>query len=406
MRRHSSGRAAGAALRASLLAAGLVYPCGEAMAQQAAAPIEAERAPVEQAPGRARGLRGGAPLFHLGARDGALRTSRFGWTTSATTDVFGLGGGPFADDDEHASMSFSLAPRYSFVRTKEHWAWVGTDITLALELTDSDIPGAAPSLAGGYTAGEDAVTLADLPLHAAYSYTFFQDDKGLALLGGPRLGVAFPTSPASQNIGAYARTRLGLGVLGNVPLLEGAWLNAVFFSAGGGWEHLFSQATTPVNGDIRITRQGTSGEVFPDDELSGRFLERDRLSAGLSLWINVWGDLSVGTTWGLGAGFRDAPRDDDCVVTSTGCAPVEPHGSSAATRAYTAFGVSLSYPAADIAWFELGYDNTAPTLAENGQRSSVFHSPGAQLYLAMTLFLDSLYAEATAPPAEQQAAAR
>ncbi|WP_437997151.1 hypothetical protein WMF26_40715 [Sorangium sp. So ce185] len=389
MSRHPSGRAAGPALRAGSLAAVLVCRCGEALAQPAAAPIPEEPAPVEQGPGRAPGLRGGAPLLHLGARDNALRTSRFGWTTSTTTDVFGLGGGLYRVDGERAGMSFSLAPRYSFVSTKEHWAWVGTDVALALELTDSDV------------SGEDAVTLADLPLQAAYNYTLFQDGRGLVLLGGPRLAVVLPTSAASRDIGVYARTRLGLGALGNIRLLEGAWLNGVFFSAGGGWEHLFSQATTPAHDGAHRPRQAPSGEVLLDDQLSGRFLERDRLSAGLSSWVNVWGDLSVGTTWGLGAGFRDSPLDGGCVETSTGCVPVEPRGSSTAAVAYTTFGVSLSYPAADIAWFELGYDNTTSTLAEDGQRRSFFHSPGAQLYLTMTLFLDSLYAEATAPPAEQ-----
>ncbi|WP_437722497.1 hypothetical protein [Sorangium sp. So ce861] len=385
----------------------LVYRCGEALAQPAAAPIPEEPAPVERSPGRAPGLRGGAPLLHLGARDNALRTSRFGWTTSATTDIFGLGGEQSRVDGERAGMSFSLAPRYSFVSTEEHWAWVGTDVALALELTDSDVPGAAPSPAGSDdVSGEDAVTLADLPLQAAYNYTFFQDGRGLVLLGGPRLAVVLPTSAASQNIGAYARTRLGLGALGNVRLLEGAWLNGAFFSAGGSWEHLFSQATTPVPDGAHRPRLSPSGEVLLDDQLSGRFLERDRLSAGLSFWVNVWGDLSVGTTWGLGAGLRDSPSEGGCVETLTGCVSVEPRGSSTTTVAYTTFGVSLSYPAADIAWFELGYDNTTPTLAENGQRRSVFHSPGAQLYLTMTLFLDSLYAEATAPPSEQQAAAR
>ncbi|WP_437658515.1 hypothetical protein [Sorangium sp. So ce1182] len=391
----SSGRAVRAALCTSWVAAALVSPRGEALAQRAADPFWVEPAPAEQGPGRAPGLRGGAPLFHLGARDNALRTSRFSWTTHATTDTFGLDGGAFSEDNERAGMSFSLVPRYSFVSTERHWAWVGTDIALELPLTDSDIP------------GEDAVTLADLPLQAAYTYTFFQDDKGLALLGGPRLSVALPTSSVSQDLGVYARTRLGLGVLANVPLLEGAWLNGVFFSAGGGWEHVFSQATTPVNGDLGRPGQGPSGEVSLDAQLSGRSLERDRLSAAMSFWVNVWGDLSLGTTWGLRAGLRDAPFHGGCVDTWTGCAPVEePDGSSTAMLTYTTFGVSLSYPATDVAWFELGYDNTTSTLGQDGQRRSMFYSREAQLYLSMTLFLDSLYAIATAPSAEQRSAAR
>ncbi|WP_437620643.1 hypothetical protein [Sorangium sp. So ce1151] len=144
-----------------------------------------------------------------------------------------------------------------------------------------------------------------------------------------------------------------------------------------------------------------------DAQLSGRSLERDRLSAAMSFWVNVWGDLSLGTTWGLRAGRLDTLFDGGCVATLTGCAPVEePDGSSAATRAYTTFGVTLSYPAADVAWFELGYDNSTSTMGQDGQRRSMFHSREAQLYLSMTLFLDSLYAIATAPSAEQRSAAR
>ncbi|WP_437799307.1 hypothetical protein [Sorangium sp. So ce693] len=356
-------------------------------------PVPAEPAPVEQGPGRAPGLRGGAPLFHLGARDNALRTSRFGWTTSATTNIFGVDGGPYSEDGEHAGMIFSLVPRYSFVSTKEHWAWVGTDIALELPLTDGDVP------------GEDSVTLADLPLQAAYSYTIFQNDEGLALLAGPRLGVAFPTSPASRGAGVYVRTRLGLGMLANLPLLDGEWLNGAFFSAGGGWEHLFSQASTPVNGDPVIPRSSPSGEA--QLEASGQFLTRDQLSVQMSFWVNLWGDLSLGNTWGLVARFRDVPSDGGCVPTVLTCAPVESRGSSATAQMdSTTFGVSLSYPAEDIAWFELGYDNTAPGLGPDGRRRSVFYSPGAQLYLAMTLFLDSLYARATTPPAKPLTAAR
>ncbi|WP_438035246.1 hypothetical protein [Sorangium sp. So ce204] len=388
-----SSRAARAALSAGSLAAALVCCRGEALAQPAADPLPEEPAPVAQGPGRAPGLRGGAPLFHLGARDNALRTSRFGWTTSATTSVFGLDGGSYSEDGEYAGMTFSLVPRYSFVSTKEHWAWAGTDIALSVPLSVGDVPGEAP------------VTLADLPLQAAYTYTIFQDDKGLALLAGPRLGVALPTSPASRYAGVYARTRLGLGVLANVPLLDEAWLNGVFFSAGGVWEHLFSQATTPVNGDPVRPRTSPSGEVLLDDRLSGEFLLRDQLSMRMSFWVNLWGDLSLGNTWGLVARFRDAPLDEGCVQTVLTCVPVASRGSSATTTS-TTFEVSLSYPAEDIAWFELGYDNTAPSLGADGQHRSPFYSPDAQLYLSMTLFLDSLYARATTPSARQLTAAR
>ncbi|WP_437899399.1 hypothetical protein [Sorangium sp. So ce124] len=34
------------------------------------------------------------------------------------------------------------------------------------------------------------------------------------------------------------RRKLGLGMLANLPLLDGEWLNSVFFAAGGRWEHL------------------------------------------------------------------------------------------------------------------------------------------------------------------------
>ncbi|WP_437533639.1 hypothetical protein WME79_06995 [Sorangium sp. So ce726] len=388
----SSSRAARAALSASALAAALVCCQGEALAQPAAAPLPGEPASVEKGPGRAPGLRGGAPLFHLGARDNALRTSRFGWTTSATTNAFGPDDGPYSDDGEYVGMTFSLVPRYSFVSTREHWAWVGTDIALNLPLSDGDVP------------GEDSVTLADLPLQAAYSYTIVQNDKGLALLAGPRLRVALPTSPASRATGVYARTLLGLGVLANLPLLDGEWLNGVFFSAGGGWEHLFSQATTSVNGAPVRPRLSASGEVQLDDQLSGQLLLRDQLSVRMSFWVNLWGDLSLGNTWGLAARFRDVPRDGECVQIVLTCAPVESRGSSATVN--TTFGVSLSYPAEDIAWFKLGYDNTVPSLGEDGQRRSVFYSPDAELYLSMTLFLDSLYARATTPSAKQLIAAR
>ena len=323
--------------------------------------------------------RGGAALHYLGAHN-LLRSSYFDWTTltSAYYPEFGK------RRDLDLSMDFSFVPRVSFVDTRDHWAWVGTAVRWSVILSTPHAEVDEPSVA-----------LADLPIEAGYHYTLLDRDDGLAVLAGPRLSVALPTSTVSRASGVHARTTLGLDALANVPLSRGDWLNGVFMSGTFGWQHLFSEATTAVS---QSQLRDPSGRSLGTDQISGRYLVRDRLVLGTGFWLNVWGDLAIGTWWGLSFQFRDAPPSDVCVnVVNATCAPVEPRSSPEPTPYTTVFDVSLSYAAAELLWITFGYDNTVSGVDERGQMPSAFHGPDAQLYLSAMLLLDGAFARATAP---------
>ena len=63
----------------------------------------------------------------------------------------------------------------SFVNTRNHWAWVGTDISWNVAVASRKPDPIAPT-----------VVLEDLPLQAGYAYTFVDRDDGLVLMAGPR----------------------------------------------------------------------------------------------------------------------------------------------------------------------------------------------------------------------------
>src|SRR5262249_27560922 len=141
-------------------------------------------------------------------------------------------------------------------------------------------------------------TFGDLPIELGYAYTFVDRPDGMVLRAGPRAAFLFPTSPESQGGGVHGTMQTELVLDAAVPLLRGEALNGVFVRPNVGWSHLFSDATTPVD------RNPVTGR---SEQLSGHYFVRNRLSLGVSYWLNVWGDLSLGNAWGIGFLFRDTP---------------------------------------------------------------------------------------------------
>jgi hypothetical protein len=337
------------------------------------APVRADPAPAAPAPPTPEdAFRGGAPHLYLGARN-LLRTSHFDWTTGLSLELLG------GERGLH-TMDFALVPRLSFLQTDDHWAFVGTRVSVAVVLAEdkrSDV---------------DSPAFGDLPIDLGYAYTFLQRGDGLVVRAGPRGTVAFPTSPASNAIGVYLTTRLGLQIDGNIPLLPGEALNGVFVTGSAGWQHRFTEAQTPVGEDV--VRQNASGKQFTSDVISAPYLERDRFTLSLAWWLNLWGDLSLGNGWGIGFPVKYAAEEPVCItITNAPCAEVRPDEQVASLAYSTSFDVSLSYLAARLVWIAAGYANSAPSLDSAGKRRSVFHSPAAQVYLSATLLLDRIRTE-------------
>ncbi len=302
--------------------------------------------------------RGGAPLLQLGAAN-ILRTSHVAWTTSVTSETFE--NDEIASDGEHTIMAFSLVPRFSFIDTARHWAWAGTDIVMHVELTD------------GNTVKKHELLVDDLPIDLAYNYVPYREEGGFTLFGGPRARIELPTSSVSSHLGIAAKTTFGLGAAANIPLLSGEGLNSLFIAAGGTFRHTFS---------------GTTPQAIP----AGGFV-RDEYRLAIDTSIAVWGDLSLGNTLGASWRTHDGFNGSACdIQTITGCtaADTNARATSSAARA-TTFALSLSYALAKLVIVEVGYDNTSPSIGENGQDRPIFHGPDALFYVTSTLLLDGMF---------------
>lgn len=310
---------------------------------------------------------GAAPQLYLGAPN-ILRSSYIRLGTELS-EAFVTDG---RSEDQQAYVSLSFVPRLSFVNTETHWAWVGTELTWHAELTDTT---KTPN-------GTDA--WADIPLWLSYNYTLVRNSCGLAVLAGPRGGVAFPTSDASQAALINAKTSAALDAKANVPLTSGPWLPSAFASVSGEWLHVFGDGYSAPGGFDYSSYPPTAHNA------SSAATNHYRLSA--SYWLLVVGNLSLGNRWGLSWIVQKAIPDTTCEVQiNTGCVSSDrsPNGSDATVLTTSTFGLSLGYEAANTVWFELGYDNTSLRIGEDGQNRSVFYSSDAQIYLSATLLVDA-----------------
>ena len=346
-----------------------------------------------------------ASSTQLGSGSNPFRLSRFTWNTNASTKIFGVGKDYIGTEDEVASMDFSFTPRYSFVNTKTDWAWVGLNVNWAVELTNSDA-----------TTKQRQTLFGDLGVQSAYNHTFVKTKNGTFLQGGPRASIAFPTSMASQAAGIYTRTALGLGGASNITFHDGDWINSVFVSFGGSWQHTFSNSTVPYNeGVLDRPRQGLSSkgvgllEQNQNHVLAGNFLTHDQVSLTATYYLAVVGDLSIGNSYGIQMPFRYKPTDGQCVEISNGCAPITSGVQNQNTQQnipVTIFDLSLNYTIGGIIWATLGYNNSSRQLGEGGGRRSMFYSPDAQFYLSATFMLDSIYGKLTASKKKSATASR
>lgn len=330
----------------------------------------------------------------LGAQN-PFRTSSFIWTLNASTQTLGVGQDYIGSEGEVVSMEFSFNPRFSFINSKTNWAWAGLNIPWSVELTNSDV-----------TSKRQQVLFGDMQIQTAYNRTFYRGKEGLSFLGGPRFSVGLPTSLVSQNNGTYARTVLGLGLISNVPFHSGDAFNGVFFSAATNWQHLFSEANVPVYEDLRLPRQTGTGQTLQSDILSGIPFVRNQITASLSYWLTIVGDLSFGNTWGIQVPFRDEQIVTDCdvYIENEGCKSIMPSADASNATPATVFDVSLNYTVANLVQLGLGYNNTTSQLGPDGRRRSMFYSPDAQFYLSAFVFLDSIYSK-VAPKQEPKKSA-
>ncbi|MEJ7731908.1 MAG: hypothetical protein WKG00_22195 [Polyangiaceae bacterium] len=320
------------------------------------APCAAQPQPQPQPPAEGPRLRGGAANAYIGA-DNILRTSQAELTLTLPSTV--LGG-----DGTLLTLTPSLRPRVSVVRSGPHWLWVGTEISGYLILAESE----------GFDV--DRAAIGSLPLAVGYGHTFVEQDDGLVVRVGPQASVSLPLDQ-NDRLAIDLSTSLALVGEVNIPLSRGAFWNGLFLRSSVGWQHTFLD---DLQGGIS---QGDESAVFIQ-----RFIPGDRISLGLAGWINVWEDLSIGNSWTLGLPFNYPPPVATCIPLAGGeCAPIS--GGVTTGSSYTGtLQLSVGYLLARTVWAQLAYTNTS---TENAPEGNVFYSPYATLSLSGTLLIDHLY---------------
>jgi hypothetical protein len=317
-------------------------------------------APAAPTPTAAEGprLRGGAANAYIGA-DNILRTSQAAAALTLAFPSTALG-----DDSTSLTLSPTLRPRISAVRSGPHWLWVGTALSGSFVL------------AHGEEFDVDRATIGSLPLEVGYGHTFVETDEGLVVRVGPQAALALPLDE-SDRLAIDLSTSLALVADVNIPLSRGAWWNGIFLRGSVGWQHTFLD-------DLQ-------GSVDEGDDTTPvivqRFIPRDRISLEVAGWINVWEDLSIGNAWSLGLPFNYPPQDEACIPLAGGeCADI-PGGTVTGSSYIGTMQLSLGYLFARTVWTQLAYNNTS---AENAPEGNIFYSPYATVSVSGTLLVDHL----------------
>lgn len=283
-------------------------------------------------------------------------------------------------------MSGSFQPRYYLYDVVDEEAvYAEGRIDVIHEFTNSDV-----------TTNRGETTLSDTSLLMGYArmLALHDDYETMVVFRAPILTL--PTSKVSYDDGVY----MGLG--GDVRLLQTVPLEgegAPFFERmigrlTVGYNHGFTRDVTPSNPNLQRVRLTPEGRTVPGNQLTGiAFPEhegylRGRLLADITKRIAWWFEASYQPTWKYG--FANV---DVCVVT--GCAPAQRLADPSRFVVVTAFQTEFMFELMPELGLDVGYINVETQPGVDGQRRSIFYSPGAQVYVEFVAVLDQMYATAT-----------
>jgi hypothetical protein len=307
------------------------------------------------------------------------------WDNAVTTQTVGIGKNYLSADPMY-EMSGSFRPRYYLYDGEDDAIYLAGRIDVVREFTNSDV-----------TTERGETTLSDAVLLSGYRRTFAKS-PGYETIGALRLPIfTFPTSKFSMDNG----TIMGLGtearVTQSMPLAGEKWavFKTITFGAIAAYNHTFTVATQPTNPDLRRVRMDPLGRTVPGDQLAGAaFPEHE-----LSLSARLIADITDRMSFFVEALYRPTWKyafsaTKDCFV-QTGCAPVMRPASPNTYVPVSGFEAYIDYTPIDQLSIDLGYINLAQQPGLDGQRRTLFYSPGAQFYLSVIGHLDSIYLGAT-----------
>jgi hypothetical protein len=340
--------------------------------------------------------------------------TRFNWTNTASTKIFGVGSDYIGTDDSQYTMSFTLQARYYFLNRDSDKAYVSLNMGMVVELTDSSVT---------TTTREHQPLFNDMVVGIGYGHTVYRSVDGQwKTTPGVAASFTLPTSTQSMGQGKYLTVGLNGSLIQSVPLAgsKSDWFPDMLALGSLGYYHLFSRCTTPCNDNLdAYPRQvagvatiadaaggGGAGVVLPssvgDDQLAGAGLALDKARFNVTYFLTIYKDLSFANTWDLLLPFK---REFPSTTVSIPTGPVQLAPSITALNPVTTFDVSFSYLLFNTARIDVGYQNITPELVDNaGQRTSVFYAPGgAAFYGNVSVYLDNLIDKAMNPPDKKEA---
>lgn len=352
------------------------------------APAALPAAPVASAP---------VPVVSFGAAPGPDTTTaapekkgnpffftRFNWGNTASTKIFGVGGSYISTDDQQYVMEFSLNLRYYLLNDTYDKFWLNLAAGEATELTNSDI-----------TRLKREPQLNDTSLGAGYSHLVYRNaDKTVSTTPSIGATLVLPTSATSRHEGKYLSTRLGAGIAQLLPIAgpKSDWFSDIFIIGSVSWNHLFSQATTPVNAGIEAQRPrlGADGLEYRSDQLSLSGFSRNSAALNFTYYLTIYKDLSLGNTWGISVPDKYSFGPVPCVNLQTGCVML-PASNKGSLNPVTTFDIGLSYTLFNTARIDLGYQSISPELGDyGGKRRPIFYGPDSSFYGNVSVYLDTI----------------
>jgi hypothetical protein len=313
----------------------------------------------------------------------------FTWNQTATTTLLGIGRDNIGGEDEEYSWAFSFAPRFYFVDTPVHQAYVNARIGWQTELTNS-----------GATTDRRETLFDDISLGLGYFVTAYTSKtKDSRYSPGITGSLAFPTSKMSQGQGKYLGTSLSFAQIGQLSLLgpKAKGLNSLTVSANVTWSHLFARSYNPTNPDLHVPRQSAEGVSYFSDQVSMRSFAMNRLRLGVSYFIPLFDELVFANAWAITQNYKHDYKDGggtgcDVKILNEPCVVAQRDPTRVTRSVNTTFDASLSYDffESSLRW-SVGYQNDTNQIGDDGKRRNVFYSPGSAFYMDVTVLFDGLY---------------
>lgn len=320
-----------------------------------------------------------------------FRFSWFTWNQTATSTILGVGRNNIGHEDEEYSWEFTLTPRYYFVDTPMHQAYVTGKVGWQTELTNSNT-----------TTQQRQTLFEDMSLGTGYAYTLYTSaDKETKVYPGIGASLIFPTSKASAGQGKHLVTSLSFSPRAVVKILgeKAKGLGMIIAYGSVAWSHLFAASYNAINPDVATAHyiqssSDSNARMSLSDQTGMKGFDMDRVKLTAGYFFPVFGELYFANSWAITEGYsHDYSANPGCAVTiMTGCATAQSDPNHATRNVHTSFDVSLSYDffESSLRW-AVGYQNDTAQLGEDGQRRSVFYSPASAFYMDIIVMFDGVY---------------